>query len=80
MVNLPHWAYTAAWIAWAVWFVIWESLALLDKGENETLSGHMKNLMWQGNGRPTVAWFIVGPALVWLIWHFYHEVKNYWQT
>lgn len=79
MIDLPRWAYLSAWLFWLVWFGVWETLAILDKGENETFSGHMKLLMWQ-NGRPTVVAWIVLPILAWLIWHFYWEVRGNFTT
>ncbi len=80
MVNLPRWAYSTAWVIWIVWFFTWEVLAVLDKGENETLSGHFKQLMWQGNGRPTAVAFLVAPGLLWILWHFYDEIRTHWTT
>lgn len=79
MIDLPHWAYLAAWVFWAVWFVTWETLAIIDEGENETLSGHLKVLMWQ-NGRPTLAAWLMLPFLVWLGWHFYVEIRGQFTT
>ncbi len=79
-VNLPHWSYTTAWIVWVAWFAVWETLAIIDQGENETFSGHMKDLMWSGSGRPTVVAFLVLPALAWLAWHFYDEVRKHWTS
>lgn len=79
-MNLPTAAYTAAWLFWAGWFALWETLAILDQGENETLSGHVKQLMWQRDGGPTPVAFVVFPLLVWLCWHFYQEVRTQWTT
>lgn len=78
-VMLPHWAYTAAWAFWAAWFGVWETLAILDQGENETLSGHIKRVMYV-DGKPTVGAFIVGAILIWLVFHFYQEVRTQWTT
>ena len=80
MFDLPIWVFRAAWAFWGAWFIVWEALAVIDKGENETLSGTLKALMWQDNGRPTVVAFIVAPVLAWLLWHFYIEIKNNWTT
>lgn len=79
-VDLPHWWYSVAWVFWLVWFLTWETLAVLDKGENETLSGHVKSLMWQGNGQPSVVAFVLLPFLVWLGWHFYVEISTRFTT
>ena len=78
--NLPHAAYTAAWVFWIVWFGVWEAMAMFDKGENETLSGHVKTLMWNKEGGPTLVAFFVLPLLVWLCYHFYQEVRTHWTT
>lgn len=79
-MNLPHNLYHAAWAFWALWFVVWETLAVLDAGENETLSGTVKELMWKESGGPTVVAFIMAPLLVWLGYHFYTEVRSNWTT
>jgi len=79
-MDLPHYAYSVAWIFWVLWFILWETLAIIDKGENETFSGHIKELMWSPGGRPTVLAFLVAPLLVWLAWHFYDEVRKHWTT
>ena len=81
VVLMPRWVYTVAWIVWAVWFLVWEILAIIDEGENETLSGHVKQLLWQGDSnRPTIAAFVLLPLLVWLAYHFYVETKDAWTT
>jgi hypothetical protein len=79
-VTIPGWTYTAAWIFWAVWFGVWEALAVMDKGENETLSGHVKRMMWSADGRPTLWAFLVAPFFGWLLYHFYGEVRKQWTT
>ena len=79
-MNLPRWVFLIAWGIWLVWFVVWETLAFIDKGENETLSGVLKMLMWKADGGPTVVAFIVAPLLLWLGHHFYSEVRTHWTT
>lgn len=79
MFDLPRWAYAAAWVFWGLWFIVWETLAIVDRGENETLSGHMKLLMW-ANGKPTLAAWLMLPFLLWLVWHFYIEVRGQFTT
>lgn len=74
-VNLPHWMYATAWVLWALWFAVWETLAILDPGRNETLSGHVRNLMWR-DGKPGFWAFVLGPTLVWLAYHFYIELRR----
>ena len=79
-MNFPRWVFLTAWAVWGVWFVVWETLAVIDKDENETLSGVLKTLMWQEDGGPTVVAFVMAPLLVWLGYHFYNEVRNSWTT
>lgn len=79
-MNFPRWVFLVAWAIWGLWFLAWEILAVIDKGENETLSGVLKVLMWKEDGGPTVVAFIGIPILLWLGYHFYGEVRNHWTT
>jgi hypothetical protein len=79
-MNFPRWVFLLAWGIWGLWFIVWETLAVIDKGENETLSGVLKTLMWKDSGGPTVLAFVVAPLLVWLAYHFYTEVRTNWTT
>jgi hypothetical protein len=77
-INIPTSTYTIAWALWILWFAVWETLAIIDQGENETFSGHLKTVMWHDSGRPTIVAFLALPALVWLVWHLYSEVRTHW--
>lgn len=59
--------YTWAWLIWVVWFVVWETLALLDDDNPETLSEH---IWWIRNEGPSIVVFLLVGLLAWLVYHF----------
>jgi hypothetical protein len=72
-MDLPSWAYTAAWIFWIGVFAAWEILALRDKDEGDTLTEHIRRwfhlrdtVQVRNYGRGIL--FI---GLVWLLGHFW---------
>lgn len=58
--------YTLAWIVMALWFVVWETLALKRKKGGDTLSEHVWWLLKRG----PVVWWAGAGFLTWLFGHF----------
>lgn len=66
MVDLPESVYLWGWTLWAVWFVVLETLALLDPKAGDTLTEHVRPLF---HAHPLL-WFLAAGFVVWLAVHF----------
>lgn len=64
-------AFTIGWIAWILFFVIWETITLID-GSNQELTEHLRPVFL--STPPT--WFLAFGLWLWLGWHFLIEVGN----
>lgn len=73
-VDLPLWAYRAAWWSWIAWFLVWETLALLDSKPGDTLTENVRPLM---HAHPLV-WFVAAGFVAWIAVHFLAPSVEQW--
>ncbi len=59
-----HW-YTIGWIGWIIYFVVLETIAVIDQDTGDTLSEHVWFVAYQ----PVIWWLLAG-FLMWLTLHF----------
>jgi hypothetical protein len=57
--------FTWAWIIWVLWFIVWETLALI-QGRDQELTAHLRPLFLS----QPVAWFLTFGLWLWLGVHF----------
>lgn len=66
---IPKVVYTYAFVFGALWLLGWEILALLDPGEDDTITEHVRPII-QSNS----FWaFMLAGFSLWFLWHFYVE-------
>lgn len=58
--------YTAAWVVWILWFVFWETYAVMS-ATDETFSHH---IWWLRNNGPSIIFFLILGIVLWLVYHF----------
>jgi len=66
IASIPRPVFSFAWGMWAIWFIVWEGLALMNKSVGDTLSEHV----WRFVGKGWNAAFLVGLFMFWLTIHF----------
>lgn len=68
-------AYTAAWIVWALLFVLIEGSALAKRSPgNGTLTWNLRRLLCLNSRSIWTGRLIAIAALAWLCWHFLYPV------
>lgn len=70
--------WTAAWAFWIVWFVFWETYAIIEMARTdgevtETFSDHIWFLRDTG---PSIVIFTVVMLTLWLVYHFVFEGRH----
>jgi hypothetical protein len=66
-VNLPLLFYQVGWAVWGVYFIVLETLAILDGKPFDTLS---ENIRWIRDRHPWLLIILIGSLLTWLFVHF----------
>jgi hypothetical protein len=76
MVDLPTSVYRWGWVLWIVWFVVLETLAVLDPKTGDTLTEHTRPLF---HHHPLL-WFLAAGFVGWIAVHFLFPSVEKWLT
>lgn len=70
-MNLPQWAYSVGWGALILGAVALETLALWDKDRGDTLSEHLRAILFFHN----IIWWMGLGALLWAGLHIFFRMR-----
>ena len=70
-MNLPQWAYSTGWGAIVLTGLVLEALALWDKDRGDTLSEHIRAILFFHN----IIWFAAFGMAAWALLHLFFKMR-----